>query len=233
MTNKPLIRLIFSGLLLISVAMFPVAPAAARTEHDEHLWANFTVIGNVGKFAYFAEVQPRIGNGVSRTQQVLVRPAVGYRLTDTITAYAGYAHVFLPIENGPDNNEERVFGQLNWALPKVAGGAGLLRTRIEHRRLSNGDDTGWRLRQLVRYTHPLGDPKHVRALVQVEGFLALNDTDWGARGGFDQLRTLVGFEVPLFGRSTMDVGYQNQLINDPGGRTRMNHTAAFTFWIRP
>jgi hypothetical protein len=233
MTYKPLIRLIFSGLLLISIAVFPATGAMAETEHDEHLWANVTVIGNVGKFAYFAEVQPRIGNGVSRVQQVLVRPAIGYRLTDTITAYAGYAHVFLPIENGPDRNEERVFGQLNWALPKVAGGAGLLRTRIEHRRLSNGEDTGWRLRQLVRYTHPLGDPKHVRALVQVEGFLALNDTDWGARDGFDQLRTLVGVEVPLFGRSTMDFGYQNQLINDPGRRTRMNHTAAFTFWLRP
>lgn len=233
MAHKRLISFNFAGLLLASSGLLLATPAAARTEHDEHLWANFTVIGNVGKFAYFAEAQPRIGNGVSRTQQILLRPAVGYRLTDTVTAYAGYAHVFMPIENGPDRNEERVFGQLNWALPKVAGGSGLLRTRIEHRRLSNGHDTGWRLRQLVRYVHPLGNPKHARPLVQIEGFVALNRTDWGAREGFDQLRTLVGFEVPLFGRSTMDVGYQNQLINDPGGRTRMNHTAAFTFWIRP
>ncbi|PZU12031.1 MAG: DUF2490 domain-containing protein [Sphingomonas sp.] len=223
----------FSRLFLAWIAIFLTAPAAARTAEDEQLWVNLTVIGNVGKFAYFAEVQPRIGDGVSRAQQILVRPAIGYRFSNRITAYGGYAHVFLPIENGPDRNEERFFGQFNWAFPKVAGGSGLLRTRIEHRRLSHGDDTGWRLRQMIRYTKPLGDPKHVRALVQVEGFLALNDTDWGARGGFDQLRSLVGVEVPLFGRSTMDFGYQNQLINDPGGRKRMNHMAAFTFWIRP
>ncbi|QJU57196.1 DUF2490 domain-containing protein [Sphingomonas sp. AP4-R1] len=233
MRNKRLITLIFSGLLLMLAGVFPVSPASARTEHDEQLWANFTVIGNVNKFAYFVEAQPRIGNGISRTQQLLLRPAVGYRLTDTVTAYVGYAHVFLPIENGRDRNEERIFGQLNWALPKVAGGSGLLRTRIERRTLSHGEDTGWRLRQLVRYVHPLGNPKHARPLIQIEGFVALNKTDWGARDGFDQLRTLVGFEVPLFGRSTMDVGYQNQTINDPGGRIRMNHTAAFTFWIRP
>jgi hypothetical protein len=233
MTFKQLISLNFARLFLISAGLLLAAPAAAQTDHDEQLWANVTVIGTVGKFAYFAEVQPRIGNGISRAQQILVRPAVGNRLSDTVTAYAGYAHVFMPVENGPDRNEERIFGQLNWALPKVAGGSGLLRTRIEHRRLSHGHETGWRLRQLVRYVHPLGNPKQARPLVQIEGFVALNRTDWGARDGFDQLRTLVGLEVPLFGRSTMDVGYQNQLINDPGGRKRMNHMAAFTFWLRP
>ena len=47
------------------------------------------------------------------------------------------------------------------------------------------------------------DPAIARVLqdnLAFEGFVALNDTDWGARGGFDQLRTFVGAELPLPGR---------------------------------
>jgi len=223
---KRLISLIFAGLLLGS-------PAVARTAEDEQAWLNVTVIGTVGKFAYFAEAQPRFSDGVSRLGQLLLRPAIGYQFSKDVTLYGGYAHVVLPIEGGKDRNEERLFTQLSWNLGKFAGGTLSSRTRLEHRQLSNGDDTGWRLREFLRFTHPLGDPKKVRALVWEEVFVAFDDTDWGQHKGFDQARTFVGLEVPLPGRSTMDVGYLNQTINQPAGNLRMNHVASVTFWIRP
>jgi hypothetical protein len=226
MLTKPLISLIFAELLL-------AAPVAARTEQDESVWLNATVIGTVGKFAYFVEAQPRIQQGVSHLDQLLLRPAAGYVFSKNVTLYGGYAHVFLPIENGKDRNEERLFTQLSWTLGKVGQGTLSSRTRLERRRLSNGDDTGWRFREFLRYTHPLGDPKHVRALVWEEVFVALDDTDWGQSRGFDQARTFVGLEVPLAGRSTMDIGYMNQAVNRPAGDLRMNHIASVTFWIRP
>ncbi|WP_303544742.1 DUF2490 domain-containing protein [Sphingomonas natans] len=213
--------------------MFLASPAFARTDEDDQAWLNVTVIGNVGKLAYFAEIQPRVGEDVSRMTQLLLRPAIGYQLSPTVTLYGGYAHVVLPIENGPDRNEERLFSQLNWSLPKIAGGSMLLRTRLEHRRLSNGHDVGWRLRQMIRFMHPLGNPKKVRALAHVEAFVAFDDTDWGAHKGFDQVRSFAGIEVPLPGRSTLDLGYLNQTINDPNNRIRINHVASATFWIRP
>ena len=220
-------------LFWLCAAMLPAASAEAETVEDHQIWLNATVIGTVGRFAYFAEVQPRFGQDASRLTQLLFRPAVGYVLSKTKTAYAGYTHVVLPIENGRDRNEDRLFAQLNWSLGKVGTGTLTSRSRLERRRLSNGDDTGWRARLLLRYTQPLGPPKGVRALVHAEAFFALNDTDWGQHQGFDQVRGFAGIEVPFAGRSTMDIGYLNQTINDPNRRLRMNHVAAITLWVRP
>jgi hypothetical protein len=210
-----------------------IAPAQARTTEDGQMWLNATVMQTKpGGFAWFAEVQPRIGNDVSRMQQLLLRPAVGWAPNDKLTLYAGYAHVVLPQENAKDRNEERFFGQASWTIGKIGKGTLSSRSRIEHRLLSHGHKTGWRAREMVRYVHPITTPDKPRMLVSAEGFVALNDTDWGARKGFDQLRSFGGFELPLAGKSTLEIGYLNQLINDPGGQRRVNHVASVIAFIR-
>lgn len=218
---------------LLFAAAIVAAPAAAATAEDEQVWLNATAMQTTGSgFSYFVEVQPRFGDGASRMQQLLLRPAIGWKLSGAVTAYAGYAHVVLPIENGPDDNEERLFGQVSWTIGPIGKGTLSSRSRIEHRRLSNGGDTGWRLREMLRYVHPLGSPERTRALVSAEGFAALNDTDWGARAGFDQLRSFAGVEVPIGGKSTLELGYLNQAINGPSSRNRMNHVASLALFLR-
>ena len=64
------------------------------------------------------------------------------------------------------------------------------------------------------------------------GFAALNSTDWGQRAGFDQLRSFVGGEIKLMGKSTAEIGYLNQLINQRSGNQRMNHVASITLFFR-
>ena len=211
------------------------APALARTEQDVQAWANFTVIGTAGpRLAYFVEVQPRTADGVGRVGQLLLRPAVGWRFSDAVTGYLGYARVIGQPRTGPDTHENRTFAQLSWDLGRLAGGRLSSRTRLERREVSTGRDTGWRVREFIRYTHPLTTPDRPRALFYEEVFVALDDTDWSARAGFDQARTFVGVEVPIVGsKSTIDIGYLNQTINDRGGRLRMNHVASLTVWIRP
>jgi hypothetical protein len=210
------------------------APAAAETVQDEQVWVNATLMQTTRSgFAYFIEVQPRFGDGAGRLSQLLLRPAIGWRLSGKVTVYGGYAHVVSPVENGTDRNEERLFGQLSWTVGEVAGGTLSSRSRIEHRRLSDGNDTGWRLREMLRYVRPLRSAEKMRALVSLEGFAALNDTDWGAKAGFDQLRSFAGVEVPIGGKSTLELGYLNQAINDPGRRLRMNHVASLAIFIRP
>jgi hypothetical protein len=224
---------LFRPLLPILLLLAFHAPAAARVVEDQQIWANFTVIGSAGRFAYFAEVQPRTADGLGRLGQLLLRPAVGWKLSDGVTLYGGYARIVLPARTGPGNHEDRFFTQLSWDLGTLAGGRVSSRSRVEHRRLATGDDAGWRVRQMLRYVHPLGDPRRPRALVHAELFAAFNDTDWGARKGFDQARTFAGFEFPLLGRSTVEAGYLNQSINDPAGRWRVNHVASLILWIRP
>lgn len=226
-----LIRHLLAALIVAGMA----SPAAARTVEDEQVWLNGTVMGTLqnSNVAYFVEVQPRFTDGASRLGQLLLRPAIGWKVSDAVTAYGGYAHVVNKVEGGRDRNEERLFAQLSWTLPKMGGGTLSSRTRLEHRSQSNGNDVGWRLREMIRYVHPLGKANAIRALVSTEAFVALNDTDWAVRGGFDQLRTFIGLEVPLPGRSTIEAGYLNQTVNAVGGVTRVNHVASLSLFVRP
>jgi len=221
----------FRRLLLPAVLAATPGLAAAQTSQDEQAWINLTVQGPVaGDIVYFLEAQPRLGDGVSRLDQLILRGAVGVRVTPRLTLFQGYAHVAQPIAGGPDRNEERSFQQVTW-LPPVATGELTSRTRLEQRFRSDGDDTGWRLREMLRYELPLKGTG-VRPLGSVEAFVHLNDTDWGTRHGFDQVRTFLGVEVPIFGKSTAELGYLNQVIDQTGGRTAVNHVASISFFIR-
>ena len=220
-------RLAAASILLAAV------PAKSETIEDRQLWSNVNVSGTTSSgFAYFVEVQPRFFGNAGRLGQVDARAAIGWRLSPAVVAYAGYAHIFLPLANRPDRNEERIFTQLSWTVGRLVGGTLASRTRLEHRRRSNGNDTGWRFRQMLRYVHPLTSPEKTRALVSFEGMAALNDTDWGAHAGLDQLRGFASVEVPIDGRSTLELGYLNQAINDPGRRIRMNHVASVALFLR-
>lgn len=220
--------------LAASLLAITIPRAHAETAHDGQAWINLTAMGTISdELVYFAEIQPRLGDGVSRLDQLLLRGALGWKLSPAITVYQGYAHIVVAVERGRDVNEERSFQQLNLALGKPFDGELSSRMRLEQRWRSNGGDMGWRLREMLRYEKPLrpGDDA-VNALVSTEAFFALNDTDWGARAGFDQLRSFIGAEVGLAGASTVELGYLNQVLNQTGGRTRMNHVASVSLFVR-
>ena len=224
-------RLILS---LSALAFCLGAPAHAETSQDEQFWLNLTSMGSIkDDLVYFAEIQPRVGDGISRIDQALFRGAIGWKFSPSVTLYQGFAHIVVPVEGGKDVNEERSFQQINWTLGKPWAGELSSRTRLEQRWRSDGDDMGWRLREMLRYEKPLKPGSDaLNALVYAEGFIALNDTDWGVRGGFDQLRSFIGAEVGLPGASTLEVGYLNQVINQSGGDTRVNHVASVTLFFR-
>lgn len=230
-------RHFLTALTLIPAALIAAAlPAAAHAEtgQDEQVWVNLTAMGPVsGDLVYFAELQPRTGDGSSRLDQMILRGAVGWKLSPSVTVYQGYAHIVVPTDGGKDVNEERSFQQVSWNISKPWDGELSSRTRLEQRWRSNGDDTGWRLREMLRYEKPLKPQSDaVNALVSTEVFFALNDTDWGARGGFDQVRTFVGAEIGLPGKSTIEAGYVNQVIDQTRGRTRINHVASLSLFFR-
>lgn len=222
--------------LLPALLLLIAAPAAARTTEDGQGWININAQGSLeGRLLFYAELQPRFFDGGGQIGQVLARGALGWKLSDRVSLFQGYAHIAEPNDAlARDRNEERSFQQLSWDLGRAAGGKLSSRTRFEQRWRSDGGGMGLRLRNLLRYAHPLGrDPKGVAALFSVEPFVALNDTGWGVRQGFDQLRTNVALEVPLTGRTTMELGYLNQTVNRPAGNTDMNHIAQIVLALRP
>jgi hypothetical protein len=221
--------------MLLSAAVALGSPLVvwADTVHDEQAWANLTVQGPISDdLLYFAEVQPRFSDGGSRLDQLILRPAIGWRFSPDVTVYQGYARVTSRPEGRPNINEDRSFQQLSWIVSRPWGGEVSSRTRMEQRWRSDGGDVGWRFREMLRLEAPLRPGGKVAALGYAEAFFALNDTDWGADGGFDQLRSFVGAEIGVGGRSSVELGYLNQLINQPAGRTRMNHVLSIALFVR-
>lgn len=222
--------------LRLSIALSVIGlatPAHADTREDRQVWLQAVAQGPIaGDLVYHAEIQPRFGNDVSDLAQILIRPAIGVKLSDRVTIYQGYANVRTKLAAGGESHEDRSFQQVSWSLGNP-GGVGLSsRTRLEQRWLSTGDDTGWRLRQMVRAAVPIRQDSKVKLLGFSEVFVALNDTDWGAKGGFDRVRTFAGLELPLSGKSTVEVGYLNQYVDAPRGRNQMDHVAAINLMLR-
>lgn len=208
-------------------------PAAAQADHDGQLWINATAFGGIGSLAVFAEVQPRFGEVISRLDQLIVRPAIGWKISDSVTLYQGYAR----LENTPPGqravSEDRSFQQLGWEIGTVARVKLSSRTRFEQRFQTSGRDTGFRLRQQLRAAIPLTDEtRGVAAVAWTEAFVALNGTDWGARAGLDRVRTFAGLELPLAGTSTLEVGYMNQTVNAPASRVTMDHIVSVNVFVR-
>ena len=220
------------ALLAFALALLPVAPALAETRHDEQIWVNATIFGTIkDRLIFFAEAQPRFGSGVSRLEMLLLRPAIGWKASSTVSLYQGYGRVISPIEGGRDRKENRLFQQISWTIDTSERHDLSSRTRLEQRWRNDGDDMALRLREMIRYEVATGR-KGLALVGSAEGFFALNDTDWGVRSGFDQLRSFAGVEIAVKGRSTIELGYMNQIINDPGGRRRMNHIGALNIFIR-
>lgn len=221
---------------LVLAALFLVASGAravAETVHDGQLWLNTTLFGSFGDVAYFAEVQPRFGKGISQLDQLLLRPALGWKVNNDLTLYQGYAYVEDRGMPGGMGTEDRSFQEVNWQIGTVSGVKVSSRTRFEQRWQSAGRDVGFRLRENLRFAVPLTQKTtSVAALGWTEAFLALNDTDWGARTGFDRIRTFVGLEVPIGGRSTVEIGYLNQAASAPGSGVAVDHILSLNLFVR-
>lgn len=218
-------RLALSGLFFIICA----STARAEPRQSEQAWFQAVAQGPVsGDLVYFAELQPRRG----KTSQLLARGGLGVKVAEGVMLYQGYANVRTAAEGRPETRENRAFQQLSWSLGKPGGIALSSRTRLEQRWLSSGDDTGWRLREMVRAAAPIASGGKVQLIGSVEVFVALNDTDWGARGGLDRVRSFAGLELPLVGKSTVEVGYLNQYVKAAAGPDQMDHVAAVNLMLR-
>lgn len=216
-------RLLVAALALGLLAATP----ALADDHDAQAWGNVTWQGPVsGKLLLWAEAQERFGDDVGRLSQSILRPGVGWQASKTVQLWAGYGRI-TNHNRGADVSEDRTWQQLSWNAGQVGGGTLTTRTRMEQRWVETGSDAGWRLRQLVKYSRPVkpGADLHLVAISEV--FFALDDTDWGARSGFDQVRNFAGVGFSVAPKARLEVGYMNQYIERPGPNDRMNHIASF------
>lgn len=213
--------------------------AAAQPRHDEGLW--LAVFGN-GKFErggddsplrWWFDGQARFLDDAGGFNQSLVRPGLGYAVAEDHTLWAGYAWVRTsPAAPADEFDEHRLWQQWTYT-PKLDRYSFLFRSRLEERWVETGNDVGLRFRQMVRAQYRLTDTPQWSLVAWDEAFFHLNDTDWGARAGFDQNRAFVGvaFKADPDARTRVEVGYLNQYIYRRGGTDAMNHILSLNLFF--
>jgi hypothetical protein len=229
----------FATYLLVATGIAPRL-SFAETVDDTGLWTAVFAAGDLnrhaedGKWRWWFDGQMRFFEDFDGFGQSLVRPGVGYKLTDKLTVWSGYAWIHTNPEPSPEFDEHRIWEQVTWTH-KFDPTTLDLRSRLEQRLVETGDDTGMRFRQMVALRRPIGFAPQFTWVAWDEAFFHLNDTDWGAREGFDQNRAFLGVGWKPSPEHTwrLEVGYLNQYIDRSAGLDMSNHLLSVNLFWNP
>jgi hypothetical protein len=163
---------------------------------------------------YSMELHFRLKNDLNDFSQLLLRPMLGYKLTETSTLWIGYALIHQD-RSGTIVNEHRSFQMITYSAklgksPVVFVG----NTRLEQRALENEQEINHRIRQMVRVSADLFKIKQgtFALFFQDELFLRLNSTEWAGQKGFDHNRLVIGIDYKTKINNTpvtISAGYMN------------------------
>jgi hypothetical protein len=200
------------------VATLATTSPAAAVEEDFRIWENVTTIAKLGsidpsleKWRLWLESQGRFRNDGATADQALGRVGVGYALSDKASVWLGYAHVATFPQDARTQHENRIWQQV-LLTDKATFGDLTSRTRLEQRFIQNVNPVEWRLRQFVRFSHPLWENSPLSIVLWDEVFVRLNSTTPSARFGFDQNRGFAGLGYTFSEKARVEIGYMNQLI---------------------
>lgn len=222
--------------LMTSAGLSSVSRAG---ESEPGTWVTGSISGPLpvgdtsSNWRYGVDAQMRYLDTDSSVTQWILRPSVGLRLSDTLEARVGYTRYENDRQGARSTHEDRFWQQLNWTAGQWQDGTVSIRTRLEQRSVSSGDDLGVVLRVMAKYVRPLAGGNGRYFAASIEPFVDFKDTDWGAQSGLSQNRIYFGFGRRLNPRTTVELGYMNQAIFRDNGPDRMNHLAMVSFSYRP
>jgi hypothetical protein len=224
--------------LLIGVVAWSLAAGAvseviadSTLKQDFRLWAPvYLTVPLSSSFIGYMDVTPRFGDNVSNLDQLYLRPAIGYKLTDRVSLWQGYAWVgnYQPsffVEN-------RLFQQLLY-VEKFPFVKLTSRSRMEERFIEHTDGTAFRARTMLRGDFPLPRIPDTAFVVYDEIFANLNTVGNGPEAGFDQNRFFLGLNHKFMKQFNMDLGYQMQAHNysSSGLINQINNILLLQFFI--
>lgn len=230
------------SLLIVGEAF---AQSTSTFNQDFRLWSPvFLTVKLPSSFLAYMEVNPRFADldDAGHIDQLLLRPAIGYQLTEKVSIWQGYAWVgnFNQKHTPPQSpffEENRIYQQINYAHKFPALNT-LSRARLEERWIEGAAGTAVRLRLMLRGLYPLPIAPEWGVVSYDEVFINLNTVDQvqsrGPAAGFDQNRFFIGINRTFSKYFNMDFGYQNQLLNSrsiPNLANQMNHVILLNFYI--
>ncbi len=247
--NRGWLKLVMIGVLAIYLTGGMVREAQAQASifsQDFRLWSPvFVTVSLPSLFLAYMEVNPRFADldNAGHIDQLLLRPALGYKLMENLSIWQGYAWVgnfnqaHTPSQS-PFFDENRIYQEVNYTH-KFDSFKILSRTRLEERWIEHADGTALRFRTMLRGMYPFPMAPEWALVAYDEIFVNLNTvgTTKGGKGpaaGFDQNRVFVGVNRTFSKSFNADFGYQNQLLNSrtiPNLANQMNHIILIQFFI--
>ena len=215
-----------------ALAAFAIAASspADAAEEDKQLWTTASATVKLSsRFRLSEEVTARFSDKRNGLYELEVNSLLGYKLSDKVTAWAGYTHN--PQYDGGDFQvlERRLREQVTVDnLAKIGRGKLNGRLRTEQRWREGVDGTGWRVRPYLKFSLPLKEGRKTALVLSHESFVNLNSTKFQGQTGYERMRNLVGISTPLSKVVSAEIGYLNQYRTVRGGRDRMDHAASIS-----
>jgi len=213
--------------LLAGLAMASQATPAVAVKSDSQLWTTGSATVKLAdRWRLSEEVTVRFSNKRGGLYELESNTLLGYRLTKTVSLWAGYTHD--PQYAGGDFKimEQRAREQVTFdSFARLGPGKLSGRLRFEQRWRSGIEATGWRLRPYLKYAVPLGGK--VALNLSSEPFIDLNTTAFQQKPGLDRVRNLVTLSTPLSKRLSIEGGYMNQHGFVRGGPDTSDNIAYF------
>ena len=210
-------RYLYAVAVGVALTVLSALPAAAQ-QQDAQLWTQInTNVPLTDGVRVTLEQIARFSDRQDGLYQTEFGALLGIRAAKGIELGVGYRKV--GAHNGNTGaDEDRIRQQVVGTF-----GGFTTRFRVDERFNPRGSEIGFRVRPLLRYNQRLGTGKWA-LFVSHESFLLPNSTRWGQRSGYERMRNIIGFVVPVGRLMTADVGYLNQFR--PGrsdARAQMDH----------
>jgi hypothetical protein len=218
--------------LPILAALTP-SPASAQNVpavHDTQLWAQVVATVSLSdQWVTHHEVQSRWWEDLQGHDQLIIRNAIGRRLSRGITLWGGHAWTPRTLEGGWAH-EQRVWEQLSVTFPAAGAWTPSIRIRQEQRFLDSWGDTSHRLRMMGRAVRPVDAEKLWSIVAWNELMVTLDDTQNGPAQGIDQNRMFAGVLRKLSDQAGIESGYLWR-TSDPNGDAPRRHDHVLFAWL--
>lgn len=199
-------------LALTLIAGLAVPHVAHANDEDGELWLNPSVTRAIDERTSFQLETAQRFRDEPRLDTYFVRGWLKRKDADGNTWSFGVEQRW----NGSDEEEQRLLQQVSYSVGRID-----MRTRMEQRFVSTDPDTGWRIRQRIGTSLPVGESDWTLT-GDAELFVTLKSTEPGGQTGVTGLRTFVGFERS-FGRYDLSLGYLRQQDIRDGRPDRIGH----------
>jgi hypothetical protein len=221
------------GVALLFFAALTPPPASAQNApavHDTQLWTQVVATVSLSdKWLTHHEVQSRWSEDLDAHDQLIIRNALGRRLSRRVTLWGGHAWTPRTLESGWAH-EQRIWEQLSVTFPAAGGWTPSMRIRQEQRFLDSWGDNSHRLRIMGRAVRPVDAEKLWSIVAWNEIMFTLDDTVGGPAQGVDQNRAFAGVLRKLSNRAGLESGYLWRTSDPAGAAPRRNDHVLFA-WL--